>query len=233
MKVAILHNYLDNIGGAQVALFTLARELGADVYSTVINQEAIQTMGFSQTVRSVGWIPTNAPWRHQAAVARFRTLNLSDKYDAFIIAGDWALAASVRNTPSLWWCHTPSRELWDLYEHTRHTTVPWYKRPIYDYWVQYNRHLNRKHAAQVHTTIASSRNAQQRLRKYLSIDADIIHPPVDTASFHHGTNEGYWLSVNRLIHYKRIELQMEAWAKMPNRQLVIVGADEPARHFQQ
>ncbi|MAF80740.1 hypothetical protein CL628_01880, partial [bacterium] len=169
MKIAILHNYLDNIGGAQVALFTLARELKADVYSTVVDQQAIATMGFDQEVKSIGWIPTNAPWRHQAAVARFRALDLSQQYDAFIIAGDWALAASVRNSPSIWWCHTPSRELWDLYQRTRATTVPWHKRRVYDAWVSYNRHLNRKHAKQVHTIVASSQNAQARLQQFLNI----------------------------------------------------------------
>lgn len=233
MKVAILHNYLDNIGGAQVALFTLAAELEADVYSTAVNQKAIELMGFKQKVTSIGWIPTNAPWRHQAAVMRFARLNLTRNYDAFIIAGDWALAAAIHNRPNIWWCHSPSRELWDLYDRTRITSVPWHKRPLYDLWVRYNRHLNRQHIKRVTKVFASSRNSQDRLKRYLNCDASIIYPPVNAQAFYHGESQGYWLSVNRLVHYKQVELQLEAWATMPERRLVIVGADEPARHFQQ
>jgi hypothetical protein len=39
MKIAIFHNFLDNIGGAEIVTLILARELNADIYTTNINHE--------------------------------------------------------------------------------------------------------------------------------------------------------------------------------------------------
>jgi len=45
-RIAIFHNYMDNIGGAEMVVLTLARELGADVYSPVANQDNIKKCNY-------------------------------------------------------------------------------------------------------------------------------------------------------------------------------------------
>ena len=115
MKIAVFHNYMDNIGGAERVGLTLAREFNADMYSTVINQDAIEKMGFDIRIKKIGWIPVNAPFRQQAALMRFRKLNLKDTYDYFIIDGDWATSGAINNKPNMWYVHSPIREIWDLY----------------------------------------------------------------------------------------------------------------------
>ncbi len=232
MRIAILHNYMDNIGGAQIALLTLARELKADVYSTVVDTKAIEMMGFQVLIKSIGWVPINAPWRQQIAAARMRRLSLQSKYDFFIIAGDWALAAAVRNKPNIWYCHSPSRELWDLYDDIRAQTLWLHTTKLYDWWVWYNRYLNHKYAAHVNKIICSSKNAQQRVKQYLHLDSELVYPPIDIKDFYNKPAGDYWLSVNRLVSYKRVELQLEAFRRLPQEKLIIVGAYEDARHFQ-
>ena len=73
-KIAIFHNYMDNIGGAEMVVLTLARELGADVYSPVANQDNIKKMGFDIEVTVVGdgTLPLNAPARQQSALRALR-----------------------------------------------------------------------------------------------------------------------------------------------------------------
>ena len=89
MKIAIFHNFLDNIGGAEMVSLILARELKADIYTTNIDKEKIKKMGFSNiNIFSIGKVPLNAPFRQQSALLRFRFLNLKNKYDFFIISGD-------------------------------------------------------------------------------------------------------------------------------------------------
>ena len=44
MKIAIFHNFLDNIGGAEIVGLILARELDADIYTTNIDNEKIHSM---------------------------------------------------------------------------------------------------------------------------------------------------------------------------------------------
>ncbi len=231
MKTAILHNYLDNIGGAERVDLTLARELKADLYSTVADQKAIAKQGFRIKVKKIGWIPINAPFRQQAALWRFRNLDLRGDYDNFIIGGDWAVSACVKNKPNLWYVHSPMREIWDLYKFTRKNNVHPIGRPIFDIWAKVNRRLIIGYAKHAGKIVANSENTRKRVKKYMGMDADVIHPPTDTKNFHYKKNGGYWLSVNRLINHKRVDMQARAFAKMPDEKLIIVGCYEKSAHF--
>ena len=55
MRIAIFHNFMDNIGGAELVDLLLARELGADIYTTNIDREKIEKTGFSiERIFSIG-----------------------------------------------------------------------------------------------------------------------------------------------------------------------------------
>ncbi len=232
MDIAIFHNFMDNIGGAEKVSLILARELGADIYTTNIDEEKIEKMGFhGLNINSIGNVPTSAPFRQQKALRHFRKLRLGDEYDFYIIAGDWAMSGAVNNKPNLWYVHSPIREIWDLYDYTRKNMVPWYLRNAFDLWVWHNRRLNRKYAGHVERIACNSLNTKKRLMKYLGKEAEVIHPPVDTRKFRYRKNGDFWLSVNRLIFHKRIEVQMQAFRRMPDEKLVIVGSYEKSRHF--
>ncbi|MFA5022570.1 MAG: glycosyltransferase [Patescibacteria group bacterium] len=234
MKIAIFHNFLDNIGGAEIVSLTLARELKADIYSTNIDQEKISKMGFADIkVRSIGRVPINAPFKQQLALLRFRLLNLKSQYDFFIISGDWAMAAAIKNQPNLWYVHSPIREIWDLYEYTRNNTVAFELRPVFDFWVQFNRFLNKRYVKKVNKIACNSINTQKRVEKYLNRAAIVVNPPIDPAKFFYRKNGDFWLSVNRLISHKRVDLQLKAFAQLPNEKLIIVGSYEQSRHFKQ
>lgn len=234
MKIAIFHNYLDNIGGAEKVGLTLARELGADVYTTNIDKEKIAKMGFSDIlprIYSVGKVPVNAPFKQQFALWKFRRLDLGKKYDFYIIDGDWAMSGAVNNKPNLWYVHSPIREIWDLHEHTRQNMVPWALRPVFDCWVFYNRRLNKKYINEVDILACNSENTKKRLKKFLDKEAVVINPPIAVSDFKFKKSGDYWLSVNRLITHKRIDLQLKAFSELPGEKLIIVGSYEQSRHF--
>jgi glycosyltransferase involved in cell wall biosynthesis len=234
MKLAVFHNFMDNIGGAEIVCLTLAKELGADVYTTNIDEEKIEKMGFSGvTLNSIGKIPINTPFRQQAALARFRRLNLKREYDFYIIGGDWAVSAAVNNKPNLWYVHSPIREIWDLYEDIRRNAVPWFKRWAYDAWVRVNRNLNTRYVDAVDMLACNSFNTRNRVKKYLNRDATVVYPPTDTAKFHYNKSGDFWLSVNRLFWHKRVDIQIEAFRQLPNERLIIVGSYEQSKHFRQ
>lgn len=225
---------MDNIGGAEIVVLALAQELEADIYTTNYSLEKIQKMGFDTSkikIYSIGKIPLNAPFRQQMALARFRHLNLKNKYDLYIIAGDWALSGAVNNKPNLWYVHSPIREIWDFYERIRNLLTAWYKRPIYDAWVKYNRYLNKKHIKHAQKIICNSKNTQKRLKKFLNRDSIVINPPIETKKFKNKKTQDYWLSVNRLFVHKRVDIQTKAFENLPNENLIIVGSYEKARYF--
>jgi len=233
-KIAIFHNFMDNIGGAEIVGLTLARDLNADFYSTNINEETIKKMGFSDiNLFSIGRIPINAPFRQQMALWKFRRLNLKDKYDFYIIDGDWAMAGVVNNKPNLWYVHSPIREIWDLKDYVRQNLIKSWKRPLFDLWVYYNRYLNRRYIKHAGKIVCNSQNTKNRIKKYLNRDATIIYPPIETSKFYCNKSGNYWLSVNRLIIHKRIDMQVKAFKKLPEERLIIVGSYEKSRHFEQ
>lgn len=233
MRIAVFHNYMDNIGGAEIVGLTLARELKADFYTTNIDEEKIAKMGFSDIkLKSIGSVPINAPMRQQKALWLFRNLNLNGKYDFFIIDGDWAMSGAVNNKPCMWYVYSPIREIWDSYKTVRNKVVPNHLRFFFDAWVRYNRHLNRKYAEHVTRFVCDSKNVQARVKKYLDKDAIVIYPPVETSKYYYKKHKNYWLSVNRLFYHKRVDLQMKAFAKLPKEKLIIVGSYEKSRHFQ-
>ncbi len=232
MRIAVFHNFMDNIGGAERVGLTLARELGADIYTTNIDYEKIKRMGFYDVrIHSIGTVPLNPPFRQEKTLALFRKLDLGHSYDCYIIDGDWAVSGAFNNKPNIWYVHSPIREIWDLYEYTRSHTVPFLFRPAFDAWVYKNRRLNRQYVREVNRIVTNSENTADRVMRYLGKNARVIYPPVDIFEYSWKRNGDFWLSVNRLISHKRIEIQMEALRALPDQKLTIVGSYEHSRHF--
>lgn len=228
-KIAIFHNFMDNIGGAEMVTLFLAKNLDADIYTTNIDEEKIRSMGFEDLIpkiKSLGKIPKMAPFRHQLALYKFRRLNLGNKYDFYIISGDWAMSGAVNNKPNMWYVHSPLNELWAFKDYIRTNVLTWWKKPIFDIWVLFNRALTKKYAKHIGSWVCNSENTKLRIKRYYGADALVINPPVDISKHVNGKAENFWLSVNRLITHKRIEIQMKAFAKFPSERLVLVGSYE-------
>ena len=220
---------MDNIGGAEVVTLTLVRELGADLYTTNIDNEKIIKMGFSDVldrVFSLGKIPKKAPFRQQISFWKFRKLNLSGKYDFFIISGDWAMSGSVNNKPNMWYVHSPLNELWQFNDFIKKEILSYWKILPFNVWVWFNRRLTIKYASFVDSWVCNSNNTQKRILKFYSKKALVINPPIDVNKYKIVSSKDYWLSVNRLVTHKRIEIQIEAFRKLPNEELIIVGSYE-------
>lgn len=220
---------MDNIGGAEIVSLHLTRELNADLYTTNIDKEKIKKMGFSDLIdkiKSIGDVPKNPPFRHQAALYKFRKLNLKKQYDFYIISGDWAVSGAVNNKPNMWYVHGPINELWQFKDYVRKNIVDWYKRPFFDMWVLLNRFLTKKYSKNIDIWVCNSKNTQNRIKKYYQADSDIIYPPIDSKKFYYRKNKKYFLSVNRLTKHKRVEMQLKAFAKMPKEKLLIIGSYE-------
>jgi len=64
----------------------------------------------------------------------------------------------------------------------------------------------------------------RRIKKIYRRDAEVIYPPVDTAKFRcESKKEDFYLTASRFVPYKKIDLIAEAFSKMPDKKLVIIG----------
>jgi glycosyltransferase involved in cell wall biosynthesis len=77
-------------------------------------------------------------------------------------------------------------------------------------------------AARVDRFIANSDNVRNRIWKTYRRESDVVHPPVDVASFYAGTRGSYYLVVSELVAYKRIDLAVRAFSRS-GRKLVVAG----------
>jgi glycosyltransferase involved in cell wall biosynthesis len=83
----------------------------------------------------------------------------------------------------------------------------------------------------VNVFIANSRYVARRIHKVYRRDAIVVHPPVDIDRFSLARgHSGPYLVASRLVPYKRVDLVVEAFIKIPDRQLIVVGdGSETAR----
>jgi len=230
MRTAIFHDYIGAIGGGEKLVLTLAKGLGADVITTDMDIDAVRKMGFSDVnIISLGKTLKMPPLKQIDASIRFAACNFSEKYDFFIFSGNWAYFAAKKHKPNLYYCHTPTRAFYDLYEEYRNNHSLFIA-IVFMIWVKIHKNFSEKYLTHVNKIVTNSRNTQRRIRKYWQRDSEVIYPPVDTSKFIFKEYGDFWLSVNRLYPEKRVELQIEAFGQMPEQKLLVVGGYAKGDH---
>lgn len=230
MRIVIFHDYFGAIGGGEKTVLTLARALNADVVTTDINSEAIEKMGFGDiNIISLGETIKLPPLKQISASIRFAHCDFSDKYDFFILSGEWVVFAARKHHPNLWYCYTPVRAFYDLYA-TFLSRQSFIVRPLFRLWVTIHKPIYRHFTGYVDKIIAISENTRRRIENYLHRESIVIYPPIDVSKYTFKCYGDFWLSVNRLYPEKRLELQIEAFRQMPEEKLIIIGSYAKGDH---
>jgi glycosyltransferase involved in cell wall biosynthesis len=155
----------------------------------------------------------------------------------FLKGYDWAIFSGaltpegVYQRPqgcNLYYCHTLPRFAYDLYPFYR-ARLPWAAQPLLALATAVTRARYPPALARMDLIIANSGNVRARLKNFLGLSAQVIHPPCDTAGFRWLDAGDTWLSTARLEPYKRVGVLVEAFRRMPEHRLVIAsgGSEEP------
>ncbi len=227
MKTAIFHDYFGAIGGGERVVLTLAKLLNADIITTDL--DAVDKLNDEVNVISLGHTKKVPPLKQISATGKFYSCNFSNDYDFFIFTGNWSHYAAYKHHPNMWYCYTPVRAFYDLYN-TFLQRQDLITQQAFRAWVYGHRLLDQKSVNYIDHIVTISKNSQNRIEKYHHRTADIIYPPVDISKFRFKEYGDFWLSVNRLYPEKRIELQIEAFRKMPDEKLIIVGGYAKGDH---
>jgi glycosyltransferase involved in cell wall biosynthesis len=231
MRIAIFHDYFGCIGGGEKLVLTLAKALHADVITTDIDKDAIKKMGFGNVrIISIGSNPQLPPLKQVSASLLFSLCDFSKQYDFFVFSGNWAHYAAAKHNPNLWYCHTPVRAFYDLRDYylQRQPTPLHYAAMLA--WQAMHGSADTRSLSHVQRIVANSRNTQQRIKRFYGRDAVVVYPPVPTKQFRYKRNGDFWLSVNRLYPEKRVDLQIEAFRRLPSEKLLIVGGYSKGDH---
>lgn len=219
MKVALVHEFLNQLGGAERVLENLL-QIWPESKLHLLLYDRQKTGGlFDATEMRLSFL--NAmPLAHRLhrwylplmpfAIERF---SFRDFDVVFSDSSSFAKGVKAKGKLHICYCHTPTRFLWTeaekyvdsqpyskLVRAGAKAMLPWLRR--WDY----------KAAQRPDYFIANSVNVQERIRRYYGRESVVIHPPVDTEIFHpEGRKENYYFVASRLEPYKKIELVIEAF----------------------
>lgn len=174
------------------------------------------------------------------AIPGWRTLKVMRAFAGsdtrFLKDYDWALFSgsnaplAVRHRPgrrNLYYCHTLPRFVYDLRDYYL-DRFPLPLRPALLALMAYVKPRYEASIAAMDTIIANSENVRGRIRRYLGRDAVVVNPPIDTERFRWKQDGDYYLSLARLEDFKRVDLIVEAFRRMPSKQLVIASGGSQA-----
>ncbi|KAB2846029.1 MAG: glycosyltransferase family 4 protein [Ignavibacterium sp.] len=236
MKTAIVHEWLVNYAGSEkvVESFTSIWQ-DADVFTLVdfLNDEErrIILKGKKAKTSFIQNLPY-AKKRHRKYLPLFpkaiESFDLS-KYD-LIISSSHSVAKGVRtnkNQLHICYCHSPMRYAWDeadyyLKEANLNSGIKGF---VAQSILKYLRKWDLKSADNVDYFIANSNHIAKKIKRIYNRHADVIYPPVDVEKFSLATEkEDFYLTASRLVPYKRIDLIIEAFARMPDKKLIVIGS---------
>jgi len=239
MRIAIVHDWLDTWGGAELALAELlALYPDADLHALVDFMAPVDRARLgSRTVRTS--FIQNLPFA-RTAFRRYLPLfpRAIEKFDVsaydLVISSSHAVAKGVRTSREqlhICYCYTPMRYAWDLQDqYLRQVGLDRGMRGrVVRRTLARLRSWDRAASERVDCFVAISHAIAERIRHSYDRDAAVIYPPVAPAPEAAGATRGTaYVTVSRLVPYKRIDLIAAAFRLLPDRELVVIG-DGPER----
>ncbi|GIP44132.1 glycosyl transferase [Paenibacillus sp. J45TS6] len=234
MKVAIVHDWLTTYTGAEKVveqileiypdadLFTLVDFLKENdrtfLNGVKVTTSFIQKMPFAKK-KYRNYLPLMP-----IAIEQF---DLSS-YD-LIISSSHAVAKGVITGPDQFhisYIHTPIRYAWDLqHQYLRESGLNrGLKSHITRAILHYIRLWDYRTSAGVDLMVSNSNFIRKRIQKVYNKNAITIYPPVDVSMFQYQEiKQDYYLTASRLVPYKKVDLIVEAFSKMPDKTLYVIG----------
>ncbi len=233
MKTALVHDWLNQLGGAEDVLEKLV-ELYPDspLYTSLYWREKMPAHWRSWDIRTglIDRLPF-ARRRQQLYLPLYPlSFELFDfrGYD-LVLSNKSGFCHGIITDPEtlhICYCLTPTRYVWRFPQYAERENLGRAMRLLLPPILFYLRQWDRLAADRVDHFIAISEEVRRRIGRYYRRDAEIIYPPVDIDRFEPGSAgeiEDYYLFVGRLVPYRRLDLLVEAFNRL-QKPLVIAGS---------
>lgn len=233
-RYALVHEWLTPhaTGGSELVVKDILKHIDADIFSLIdfessnpasyLYKRNIGTTFLQKFPRAQYGLQNYLPFMPLA----IEQLNLED-YDV-ILSSSHAVAKGVITRPQqlhICYCHTPMRYAWDLtFDYLNNSGLG---KGIKGIFARYFLHKIRQwdviSANQVDYFIANSRWTAQRIWRCYRREAKVIYPPVNLDRFtYKEEKDDFYVTVSRLVPYKKVSLIVEAFNRL-GRNLVVIG----------
>ena len=234
LKYALVHEWLTPkaTGGSELVVKEILKHIDADLYA-LINFESTNPESYLYKRKIGSTFLQHFPLAKNGVQKYLPLLPLAieqldlREYDV-ILSSSHAVAKGVLTTPQqlhICYSHTPMRYAWDLtFDYLQGSKAG---RGIPGIFTRYLLHRLRQwdviSANRVDYFIANSKHTARRIWRCYRREAEVIYPPVEIDRFSfQEKKEDFYLTVCRLVSYKKVSLMVKAFNKL-GRSLVIIG----------
>lgn len=235
MKTAIVHDYFTQLGGAE--------KVAAELFCMLPDSSLFATVSFAKFIPSqLDKVIINTSWMQRLPkVGKFYreyfllypfavwSLDLSE-YD-LVVSSSSSYAKGVRTSRDaihVCYCHTPTRWVWNYENYTKRDSFGSVQRFLLSLLIKGLKKWDEEASRQPDHFVANSRTVAQRIKKAYGRAAEVIYPPINVNRFRLSSErDGYYLTLARLVSYKRIDLAVQACTEA-GKKLVVIG-DGPDR----
>lgn len=233
VKSALVHDWLTTDGGSEKVLSSISKIFPSPIYTLVHNKNFDTRKYFNNCKIHTSFIQ-NLPFAQKQyrnylplfplAVEQFDLR----EYD-LILSSSHSVAKGVltnANQLHICYCHSPVRYAWDLYhQYLEESNLnKGLKSLLVKTILHYLRNWDITSLPRVDYFIANSSYIAKRLNKLYNREAKVIYPPVNVDEFNiKTTKEDYFVTISRMVPYKKIDLIVEAFNEMPEKKLIVIG----------
>lgn len=240
MKIALVHDWLPTMGGAERVLSNFV-ELYPDapIYTLICNHSKMEEPIKSSKIITSYLQKKNKECNNHRKLFPFMPTAIEsfdlNEFD-LVISSSSCVAKGVITNPNaihICYCHSPMRYAWEFsYEYAgKMTGKSKIVKKLLNYFLTFMRVWDYSSAARVDYFIANSENVARRIKKHYKRDAVVIPPPVRCSLFNISDEDGdFFLVVSRFQEYKRVDIAIEACNRLGVK-LKIVGDGPEAKRL--
>jgi glycosyltransferase involved in cell wall biosynthesis len=237
MKIAVVHDYFTQMGGAEKVTEELVRLVpDATLFSTVALPDKMPS-GLQGRPVVTSWM------QHLPMLKKYyrlyfllypwavSSLDVSDYSLVLSSSSGYAKGISTaRDAIHICYCHTPMRWAWSFDSYSKREGFGSGRRFVLSHLVAALRGWDIGASRQPDHFIANSKMVAARILRAYNRVAEVIYPPIDIDRFHISTQlDDYYLVLSRLVSYKRIDLAVRACSSLGRKLLVIGDGPDLAR----
>lgn len=234
LKYALVHEWLTPkaTGGSELVVKEILKHINADLYA-LIDFESSNPESYLYQRKIGKTFLQNLPLARNGVQKYLPLLPLAieqfdlREYDV-ILSSSHAVAKAVITTPyqlHICYCHTPMRYAWDLtFDYLNSSKLGKGMPGIFTRYILHRlREWDVISANRVDYFIANSKHTARRIWRCYRREAEVIYPPVEINKFpFKSQKQDFYLTVCRLVSYKKISLIVKAFNQL-GRELIVIG----------
>lgn len=231
MKVAIVHDWLTNYGGAETFVELLLKIYpNADIFTLVYDKKKMKghfekNKIFTSNLQKIPFSTKIYTKLLKFMPKAFESFDFTN-YDLVLCSSSSCAKGVIvpPYVPQIAYIHSPMRYAWDLFFDYKKRSGK-LTQFFMNKWMTNIRLWDYISSQRIDTIVANSKYISRRIKKFWNRDSEVIYSPVNTNRFYPNSSvkkEDYYVAFSRLVPYKRIDLAISA-IKNTGKKLIVIG----------